>query len=230
MIWKIYYVIKEGNILKEFKDIKMTLKALFLAASATFVLASCGSSLAHRGYEGCDAPVAAAPPGEGDGAVGAEVVAAVLHLQEVTRAVATGTGRDETFRSCASWHSYGMFQVLHHPSFLILAENKADAGDGRHLGRLELGIAASDDDEGTGMLAHELMDSLTAFVISHLSDTARIDETDIGHLTRLRLADTQVCQLPFNGSRFSKVKLAAEGEVGGTLSAKGRILCHDALE
>ena len=42
-----------------------------------------------------DAAVAGTASGKGDGAVGAEVVAAVLHLEEVAGAVATGAGGEE---------------------------------------------------------------------------------------------------------------------------------------
>jgi hypothetical protein len=45
--------------------------------------------------EALDAAVAGAASGKRDGAVGAEVVAAVLHLEEVTGAVAVGAGGEE---------------------------------------------------------------------------------------------------------------------------------------
>ena len=57
------------------------------------LLAALGSRLAGLLHQRLDAGVATEPAGIGNGAVGAEVVAAVLHLQEVARAVATRARR-----------------------------------------------------------------------------------------------------------------------------------------
>ena len=139
--------------------------------------------------------------------VGTEVVAAVLHLQEVARAVTprtAGSKRGDVLRlpniiRCSPRSSFliprssflvprfspRLREILYQMSLLIRAQHEVDSLNLRHSLCRQLRVTARHHHEGTRMLAHHPVDSLTALMIGHLSHRTSVDQADVRLLTLL---------------------------------------------
>ena len=198
----------------------------FLSALPGNVLGLCH----QRGHRA----VAATSPCEGYGAIGAEIVAPVLHLQEVSRAVATGA-RGHKVASltsptlfilsvphlCALCLLCALCEEMNNHFYgsplLLRTQHQVDPFYARDVVGLQLGIASRHHHEGAGMLAYEFVYGLPALVVGHLGDAARIDVADVGRLALLGVRHAQGSQTFGHGSRLGKVQLTAQCEIYGTL-------------
>ena len=133
-------------------------------------------SLCHQRGDG---RIATEATGIGNGAVGTEVVTAVLYLQEVAGAIASRAGR------CKGLDVLGLDgfvcrdviatyepirQELDEVGLLVRAQHQVDTLNLANALWLQLGIAASDNDKGARILTNHAMNSLTTLVVGHISD------------------------------------------------------------
>ena len=184
-------------------------------------LAGADDSLADRG-------AAAMATGEGDSAVGAIVVAAVLHLEEGASAVVTGEGAEEVAVSgdvSADNLSVVGGQVVEdlrdEEMFLVVAEDKSDAVDVGDLTWLQLGVAAGHDDEIGGVDTSAASDHLSALTVSLFGDGASIDNIDVGGVVEADSDEAGLLdEVTAHLARLAEVELTAES-MEGAASLRG---------
>lgn len=98
-------------------------------------------------------------------------------------------------------------------AFFVVADDEVDAGDVGDVLWFELGVAACDDDYGSGVLSDHLSDGLAAFAVGDLGDGAGVDDADVGDLALGGGLDAEGFELLAYGAGFGEVEFAAEGEV-----------------
>ena len=203
----------------------------FLAA-----LPGCLLGLLHKRGDGA---VPAAAAGEGNGAVGAVVVASVLYLEEVACAFAAGAaGHEGTDVGRAHRDVFVGSQPLflrHHVRFeapsrkgfghiagdvalLLGAYHQVHGIEGCHAFRSELSIASRHDHQGSRMSVSHATDGLPAFAVGHLRHAASVHDADVGHLTAAGGLHPRRLHLLSDCTRFGKVQFAAQGIVRRFLS------------
>ena len=213
----------------------------YVDAREHYLLAAFGRHFPGLLLQGADRGVAAPAAGQRDGAVGAEVVAAVLHLEKIARpAAAAATGRkgadvaEGGDEGAAAGLVGGMLQeagkIAGQLPFLLGAEHEVHSlhpGDG--LG-LELRVAAGDHDTRTGMPPPRGMDGLAALLVGHFGDGACVDDAQVGHLAAAHLAHAGLAQEAGQSGGFRKIQLAAQRIVGGFLVLKAGSVDHRAAK
>ena len=71
---------------------------------------------------------------------------------------------------------------------------------------------------GVRVLAHELVNGLTTFVVGHFGDAARIYDADVCPLAATHTPHAVRLELPGHSGRLSEIQLAAKGEEGCELA------------
>lgn len=159
------------------------------------------------------------PRAYGDDAVRAEILAAILDLEEGTRTLGAVVERDvlESLRlhdigdrALDAVFLHGLLDVIDDVRALLRAEHDAHAFDGADLVRRDLRIAAADGHDGLRVLAMRAADDLTALAVAETRDGARIDDVNIG--ARLERHDLIAALLEetLHGLRLKLVDLAAK--------------------
>ena len=96
-------------------------------------------------------------------------------------------------------------QVLQDVTFLILSQHNIYTGNTGHGIGLKLSVAAGHNDIGIGVLTHNLMDGLAAFLVGHLGHRTGVYHADIGLLATHGLMRTGLNQLAHNGRCLREV-------------------------
>ena len=109
--------------------------------------------------------VAAPAPGIGNGTIGAEIVATVLHLEETARAVVLGVGGQE--------------------DIIALPDHAVHLDHSGNLLRMQPRVTARHHNARTGVLAPHTVDGLTVFLVRRVGDRAGVYDDQIGILARL---------------------------------------------
>ena len=153
----------------------------------------------------------------GYGAIGTEIVAAILHLQEEARTVATratGSKRLDVLRL----HNIVLLRrhptprvrkILYQARLLIRTQNQVHTLYLRNKLSIKLGIASGDNYKGTGMLAYHAVYSLTALMVGHVSHRASIDQTYISLLALGGRAYAECLQRFPKSRSFREIQLTA---------------------
>ena len=158
---------------------------------------------------------------EGNGAIGAEIVAAVLYLEEGAGAVArrvlkwegewrVGSGEWGVGR----WDNGVVVDKIGQEVFAVVAEHKGDAWDFPYLFCRHLGKASDDDNLCVGVLAVGLTDGVAALLFGHSGDGAGVDDVDVGMLAEVDDGMPLRRQRAQDVGGFGKVKLAAQRMCG----------------
>lgn len=191
--------------------------------------------LLHQGFY---AAVTATSAGNGDGAIGTIIIAAILDLEEIARTVATRTRGHEAAdigRTVGEMLMEGMaggnvvafigsptlfalFQQGQHTLYdlplLLGAKHQVHTVNCGYLLWLKLGIAACDDDLCAGMLANKLMDGLPALMVGDLGHATGVDDADIGNLVLTDTTYAGSLELLPHGRSLGKIEFAAQREIG----------------
>ena len=96
----------------------------------------------------------------------------------------------------------GIVEILHQMGLLVGSQHQVHSLNATHVLRLQLGVAARDDDEGTGVLAHHAMDCLATLVVCNLSHRAGVDQADVSLLPFLRRDHTHAFEQFAKGRGF----------------------------
>ena len=168
-------------------------------------------AIGHGGGAGTSA-------GHGYGAVGAPVVASVLHLEPEAGALASSACGHECAYALEVVHLHGALLLAGHHllyerdhlSLLSLPEHEAHSGQLRYLGGLELGVASGDHYAGAGMTAVEHAYELTPFLVGRLCDGAGVHETQVRFLARLCAHPALVGQHACKCGGFGEIEFAAK--------------------
>ena len=145
-----------------------------------------------------DGAVARTPPGNGNGAIGTVIVAPVLYLEEIARAVTPGA----RWHECADvvrWYTDGfmagipagqspflrqtLLYILPDLSLLLHTQHEVHSFKGRNLVGFELCVTAHHHHKRSRVFPCEAVDGLTAFVVCHIRYRTGVDNADIGLLT-----------------------------------------------
>ena len=181
------------------------------------LLASFCRYLAGLRHKALDGTVAAAAPGKGNGTIGAEIIATVLYLQEMTSTVVGRAGGREGpdilgrrgDNSLVMPFPQFPFQKAGQVQLLLGTQDEVDALDVNDLFRLELRVAAGDHHEGARMLVRQAANGLPAFLVGQLSHRAGVDHADIRFLAGADLPDTLFRQHLADGRCLGEVQFAA---------------------
>ena len=181
-----------------------------------------GSHFASLCGELFDGAAAAPAPGKGYGAVGAEVVAAVLYLEEVAGAVAPRTRGRELADVAGRGGNHlahllplvQVAQVLQDVELLFGTQNQVHVGDVGNLVGFELRIAAGHYDKGLRVLPGDATDGLPAFLVGQFGHRAGVDYADVGLFAGSCLANAVSLEGLPDGGSFGKVEFAAQCVVG----------------
>ena len=151
-----------------------------------------------------------------NGTVGTEIIAPVLHLQEIARTVALGTRRHKgTDILCSRGDSLTMLvflqiaQIFHQVAFLFGPQYKIYSFNVCYLSRLQLSIASRYHNKGPRMFFRQTMDSLSAFLIRHFSHRTSINHTDVRLFALTSRTHTCLLQYFSNSGSFCKIQFAA---------------------
>ena len=169
-----------------------------------------------------------------DGAVGAIIVAAVLHLEEVAGAIAAGAGGDEgldvaersgvadaAVRLTVGTHAelFGLvvlFDEFDEAAFLFLPHHEVHPLDLCDVLARELRVAAHHGDERIGVFAVQAADGMTTLGVGFAGDAAGVDDTDIGSFVVGRCA-TFRAEAIAQSRGFGIVEFAPQRDEGGLL-------------
>ena len=165
-----------------------------------------------------DGRIAACAAGIVDGAVGALVVAAVLHLEESPRTVAARESREKAGqllggatvnpgRSFARKRRHATEKV----ALVVVPQHEIDPFDGGDLLRPELGVASRHGDDGRGITTVEPADQVAALFVGMFGYRAGVHHADIGLLLRPDPHIAPFGKFACEGRGFGKVELAPEG-------------------
>ena len=153
----------------------------------------------------------------GNGAVGAEVVAAVLHLQPVAGAVATLARRAE-LANVLMWRNSHLLLVVLQPAvhivgdveFLLAAEHDVHTVDGGDFLTFQLCVAPGHHHERVGIALDKSTNVLTAFFVGKFSHTASVHHAHRRHVAILRRGDAPLGKQCTDCSRFREVEFATQ--------------------
>ena len=169
-----------------------------------------GSHFASLCGELLDGAAAAPAPGKGYGAVGAEVVAAVLYLEEVAGAVAPRTRGRELADVAGRGGNHlahllplvQVAQVLQDVELLFGTQNQVHVGDVGNLVGFELRIAAGHHDKGLRVLP-----AMRRMVCRHfLSASSVTEQVLITQMSAFRRVVPCECREPRGSSRWWKFR------------------------
>ena len=198
-------------------------------------LTAFSSRLLTLSHKRLDARVARIASGKWNSAIGAIIIAAVLHLQEITGTVATRARRLEGLdflrlhaimlmksRSIAVLRGLsrqsvflGKFlrpciaEILNQVRLLVSTQHEVYTLYLADILRFELRITARHDNECTRIVSHHPVDSLTAFMIGNFCYRAGINQTNISFLSLFSSNDTHVFEHFAKSGSFREVEFAA---------------------
>ena len=112
-------------------------------------------------------------------------------------------------------------EILNQVSLLVGAQHQVNTLYLAHVLRLQLRVAAGDDDEGTRILSHHAMDSLTALMIGNFCYRASIDETNVCFLPLLCRNDAHIFEHLAESGSFREIEFAAQRIVGCLFALEG---------
>ena len=198
-------------------------------------LTAFSSRLLTLSHKRLDARVARIASGKWNGAIGAIIIAAVLHLQEITGTVATRARRLEGLdflrlhaimlmksRSIAvlrSQSSQSVFlskflrpciaEILNQVRLLVSTQHEVYTLYLADILRFELRITARHDNECARIVSHHPVDSLTAFMIGNFCYRAGVNQTNISFLSLFSSNDAHVFEHFAKSGSFREVEFAA---------------------
>ena len=198
-------------------------------------LTAFSSRLLTLSHKRLDARVARIASGKWNGAIGAIIVAAVLHLQEITGTVTTRARRLEgldflrlhaimlmksrsiaVLRSLSSQSVFlGKFlrpciaEILNQVRLLVSTQHEVYTLYLADILRFELRITARHDNECTRIVSHHPVDSLTAFMIGNFCYRAGVNQTNISFLPLFSSNDAHVFEHFAKSGSFREVEFAA---------------------
>ena len=198
-------------------------------------LTAFSSRLLTLSHKRLDARVARIASGKWNGAIGTIIVAAVLHLQEITGTVATRARRLEGLdflrlhaimlmksRSIAvlrSQSSQSVFlskflrpciaEILNQVRLLVSTQHEVYTLYLADILRFELRITARHDNECARIVSHQPVDSLTAFMIGNFCYRAGVNQTNISFLPLFSSNDAHIFEHFAKSGSFREVEFAA---------------------
>ena len=198
-------------------------------------LTAFSSRLLTLSHKRLDARVARIASGKRNGAIGAIIIAAVLHLQEITGTVATRARRLEGLdflclhaimlmksRSIAvlrSQSSQSVFlskflrpciaEILNQVRLLVSTQHEVYTLYLADILRFELRITARHDNECARIVSHHPVDSLTAFMIGNFCYRAGVNQTNISFLPLFSSNDAHIFEHFAKSGSFREVEFAA---------------------
>ena len=198
-------------------------------------LTAFSSRLLTLSHKRPDARVARIASGKRNGAIGAIIIAAVLHLQEITGTVATRARRLEGLdflrlhaimlmksRSIAvlrSQSSQSVFlskflrpciaEILNQVRLLVSTQHEVYTLYLADILRFELRITARHDNECARIVSHHPVDSLTAFMIGNFCYRAGVNQTNISFLPLFSSNDAHIFEHFAKSGSFREVEFAA---------------------
>ena len=198
-------------------------------------LTAFSSRLLTLNHKRLDARVARIASGKRNGAIGAIIIAAVLHLQEITGTVTTRARRLEgldflrlhtimlmksrsiaVLRSLSSQSVFlGKFlrpciaEILNQVRFLVSTQHEVYTLYLADILRFELRITARHDNECARIVSHHPVDSLTAFMIGNFCYRAGVNQTNISFLPLFSSNDAHVFEHFAKSGSFREVEFAA---------------------
>ena len=198
-------------------------------------LTTFSSRLLTLSHKRLDARVARIASGKWNGAIGTIIVAAVLHLQEITGTVATRARRLEGLdflrlhaimlmksRSIAvlrSQSSQSVFlskflrpciaEILNQVRLLVSTQHEVYTLYLADILRFELRITARHDNECARIVSHHPVDSLTAFMIGNFCYRAGVNQTNISFLLLFSSNDAHIFEHFAKSGSFREVEFAA---------------------
>ena len=198
-------------------------------------LTAFSSRLLTLSHKRLDARVARIASGKWNGAIGAIIVAAVLHLQEITGTVTTRARRLEgldflrlhaimlmksrsiaVLRSLSSQSVFlGKFlrpciaEILNQVRLLVSTQHEVYTLYLADILRFELRITARHDNECTRIVSHHPVDSLTAFMIGNFCYRAGVNQTNISFLPLFSSNDAHIFEHFAKSGSFREVEFAA---------------------
>ena len=92
--------------------------------------------------------------------------------------------------------------------FLFLAEDIVHAFDMRDLARLQLGVAARDDENSVGVLAPDTMNHLAVLMVRRVRHGAGVDDADIRLLAALGARMTTRNECLSQGTALREIEFA----------------------
>ena len=168
-----------------------------------------------------DRRIAALAARQRDGAIRAEIVTAVLHLQKAPRAVVFAVSKMEVIdftdgrnRDIGDWRleigdlGFQPLYELVEVEFLFLAEDIVHTFDMRDLARLQLRVAARDDEDGIGVLAPDTMNHLAVLMVRRVRHGAGVDDADIRLLAALGARMTTRNECLSQGTALREIEFA----------------------
>ena len=198
-----------------------------------FTSALFGRFLCQR-HERLDGRTAAESAGIGNGAVSAEIVAPVLHLEEEAGTVAPGAtvceGSDflglhgvEAVQVGRFGHSAPCLgEMLHQTGLLIGPQHEVDTLDAANSLRRQLRIASRHHDEGPGVIAYHAVNGLPALMVGHFRHRTGIDKAEVGLFAFPGLRHAHISEHAGKGRCLREIELASQGEIGSLFALKSR--------
>lgn len=164
---------------------------------------------------------ARATPGIRDGAIGAVIVATVLHLKKKPGAVSSRTGGGKGIgRAEGSRLHPGLFvflqgvKIIREMMFLFRAQHKVNSRNGSDFLRLQLGIATGHNHESIRIIAHYPAYEGTGLLVGNGGNGTCVDHTNVGLLSLSGLSDSRPAQKRTYCRRLGIVELAAQCVTG----------------
>ena len=198
-------------------------------------LTAFSSRLLTLSHKRLDARVARIASGKWNGAIGAIIIAAVLHLQEITGTVATRARRLEgldflglhaimlmksrSITVLRSQSSQSVFlskflrpciaEILNQVRLLVSTQHEVYTLYLADILRFELRITARHDNECARIVSHHPVDSLTAFMIGNFCYRAGVNQTNISFLPLFSSNDAHIFEHFAKSGSFREVEFAA---------------------
>ena len=197
------------------------------------LLASFGHSLTGLCHQILYPPVTATATGKRNGAIGTEVVATILHLEEIAGTVSTRARRgkaadvlERTGHRLPLGVLLQVAQVIHQAAFLLGTEYHIHPFDGSYLLGLELGIATRHHHKGSRMVLHQAMDGLTAFLVRHFGDRTSVHHANVRLLPFPSRTYSRFLQNLSDSGGLREVQFTAQGVINGLLILKYSSIYH----
>ena len=161
-----------------------------------FASACCCSIFGLR-HHVCNSSIARQTACGWNGAIGAEIIAAILHFEKIACALTSGTRRhesldifersgieDATVRFRFSFHPHRVRFVVflnefYDASLLFLSHHEVHPFDFGNVFARKLSVTAHHGNESIGMFTMKAADGVSALGIGFARDTARIDDANI---------------------------------------------------
>ena len=149
------------------------------------------------------------PPCEGDGTIGAEIVAAVLYFEEYARPVAVRIRKLERFRLLRQWQSRqcSLVNNIKELVFSVVAQNQTHPGNIPHLGSGVLCKTSDYSHHGRWVLPHRLTNSVATFLLGHRCHRAGVYHIDISRFVESHHIVTRLDKPTHQMRRLCEIEL-----------------------